>query len=198
MGYWVVLAVPVIAVVVWVIASPGSGVPQFPVEPEPAVEVPEPPPLPPVESLSPAEPLTPPLPELPIAQGESGTPDASAEAAGEPGPVATPAVPTEPVAEEAAQEAPGPGTGIALLPASGDDLLRMRFLEASWVEVLDADERQLYYGLVEPGSIQEVRGRAPFDLRLGNAPGVEVEMNGNEVDLAPRTRSDNTARLRLQ
>jgi hypothetical protein len=40
-------------------------------------------------------------------------------------------------------------------------------------------------------------GQAPFAVFLGNGHGVEVLFNGGEIDVAPKIRDDNTARLNI-
>lgn len=69
--------------------------------------------------------------------------------------------------------------------------------QPSWIEVYDASGKRLYYALSPAGDKFKVSGAGPLQVFLGNAPGVSIEMNGAPFNLAPYTRSDNTARFRL-
>ncbi len=69
--------------------------------------------------------------------------------------------------------------------------------QASWIEVYDASGKRLYYDLAPAGGSVKVSGTGPLQVFLGNAPGVNIELNGQPFNLTPFTRSDNTARFRL-
>ena len=81
--------------------------------------------------------------------------------------------------------------------AVGDDRLALRFNEASWAEVYDANDEQLLYGLFEGGVERSLRGTAPFQVMLGYAPGVEVHINGEYYDHLTRVRRNNTVRFNI-
>ena len=66
----------------------------------------------------------------------------------------------------------------------------------SWVEVTDSGGHILLSSLQPAGARQDVNGRAPLTIVIGNAPGVHVEYGGKSVDLAPYTRG-HVARLAL-
>ena len=74
--------------------------------------------------------------------------------------------------------------------------LTLHFDEVSWVEVRAADGKILLSRLNPAGSEQSVTGPAPFELIIGNAPGVVLHYQGQVVDLAPYTR-ERVARLTL-
>ena len=78
--------------------------------------------------------------------------------------------------------------------ASAGDVLTLRFAGESWVEVRDARGERLVYRLAAAGEERSVSGEAPFRIVLGNAPGVEAELNGEPVDIARHT-SGRTARF---
>ena len=83
-------------------------------------------------------------------------------------------------------------------PASGGgDIITIRFHEASWVDIRDADGKRLLFRTAKPGSAYRLRGRRPFSVYLGNAPGVDLQLNGKPVNLKPHTRRSRTARLIL-
>ncbi|MEE4298758.1 MAG: DUF4115 domain-containing protein, partial [Pseudomonadales bacterium] len=62
--------------------------------------------------------------------------------------------------------------------------------EDCWVEVRDADDASVFQDLVRDGEVLELWGRAPFRIRLGYAPAVELTYNGSRVALRPFTRND--------
>ena len=77
----------------------------------------------------------------------------------------------------------------------GRDVLRITFSGASWVEVDDGGENQIYRDLREAGDVLEITGDAPFRILLGDAPFTSLTLNGNEIDVSENIRIDNSARL---
>lgn len=75
--------------------------------------------------------------------------------------------------------------------------LQLQFREESWVEVYDAEGRPVLYDLVRAGATRELNERGEVRLFLGNAPGVDIRVNGEAFDLKRYIRSDNTARFRI-
>lgn len=70
---------------------------------------------------------------------------------------------------------------------SGDQkhsVLVFNFREDSWIEVSDASGKRLIYRLGKSGTTKTVWGIAPFSVRLGYMPGVDIRFNGNEFDLS--------------
>jgi cytoskeleton protein RodZ len=67
----------------------------------------------------------------------------------------------------------------------------------TWVEIADAAGNQLELDLIRAGSSREYNGQAPFDVKIGRASAVVLNMDGNAVDLGPHTRG-NVARITLQ
>lgn len=84
-------------------------------------------------------------------------------------------------------------------PGEAKNLTRVKFTlgAASWIEVYDDNGKRLYYDLAPAGGSLELSGAGPLQVFLGNAPGVEVELNGSSFDLKPYVRTDNTARFKL-
>lgn len=136
--------------------------------------------------LAPATPA-PPLAEA--AQGAAGA-EAGAKPAGEPvAPVAAPATPAFPSVPAAAE-----------VPSGGPDGLQrltFGFDQEAWVEVRDATGEIIYSRIGAAGSSQEVQGRGPFAVVIGNAQNVHLSQNGKPVDLVPYTKVS-VARLNLQ
>jgi cytoskeleton protein RodZ len=66
----------------------------------------------------------------------------------------------------------------------------MRFSDDSWVEIFDATEERIAFGIKKAGYIMTVQGKAPFSVVLGKHQVVEVELDGQLIDLSalPRNR----------
>ncbi|MDT8387006.1 MAG: helix-turn-helix domain-containing protein [Thiogranum sp.] len=90
----------------------------------------------------------------------------------------------EPEAPQAAQEQGGPA------------VVKLRFLEDSWVE-MEAHGRKLIVGTQRGGSERTVKAEPPISILVGNAPAVELSYRGEPVDLAPYQRG-NIARVTLE
>jgi len=65
------------------------------------------------------------------------------------------------------------------------DRLRLSFSDECWVEVVDARGDVLETDLLLAGESLELMGEAPFDVKLGNAQAVDVELNGEPVTFEP-------------
>ncbi len=124
---------------------------------------------PPERSVSPQEPEETVLPEPPTAPA----PEAQA-----------PVQQVEPETPAAAQEQAGPA------------VVKLRFLEDSWVE-MEAHGRKLIVGTQRGGSERTVKAEPPISILLGNAPAVELSYRGEPVDLAPYRRGK-IARVTLE
>lgn len=95
------------------------------------------------------------------------------------------AVPEEEVGEE-----PPPATNEPM------DELVLRFSGESWVEVADVTGRRMAYRMGNASDVLRLRGLAPFDILLGNAPNVSIEYNGKPYENVPISRT-NVASFRL-
>ena len=83
-------------------------------------------------------------------------------------------------------------------PVTGDrNTLQLTFNEQSWSEIFDADDRRIFVGLQEPGTVATVEGEPPFRLTIGNATGVELSWAGEPVDLNAQAGANNVARFTL-
>ncbi|MDP3293581.1 MAG: DUF4115 domain-containing protein [Nevskia sp.] len=80
---------------------------------------------------------------------------------------------------------------------AGSGALVLDFNAKSWVRVDDADGRLLLSGNQRAGDHQVLRGRLPYALFVGYAPGVTVEFDGKPFDLKPHIRDNATARINL-
>jgi cytoskeleton protein RodZ len=143
----------------------------------------------------------------PLPLGDSQAPASPDEQAA---PSTSPAAPAAPVAppqaavaasETAAVAPPVPAateqqSTDAPALAAGEGRLELRYTADCWTQVTDADGRVLFSGLAKAGSSRTLTGKAPIDLRLGFASGVQISYNGEAVSLAGKTRGE-TARLKL-
>jgi len=92
--------------------------------------------------------------------------------------------PTSDQPKPAEQAAPSAGAMSNVPPAVGDTItLQLSFREDCWVSIKDAKGAVLVRSLAHAGSMQEVRGVAPMQVRLGNAPAVSLQVNGQPYPL---------------
>ncbi len=82
------------------------------------------------------------------------------------------------------------------LPA-GSGQLGFTFSGASWVQVVDHNGKTMLDRKFMEGETEEVVGRAPFSVVIGNAQVTRMAYNGKEVDLLPHTRAS-VARLTVK
>ena len=84
-------------------------------------------------------------------------------------------------------------------PISGGEIDKVRitvkYTEESWTEIFDARKRRLLHGLIKQGATRVISGQAPFNVFLGNSPGVQLEINGKPFDHSVYMRRNNTARF---
>jgi len=88
-----------------------------------------------------------------------------------------------------------PDTGSAAVSQS--HILSITTSADTWVEISDATGGQLELDLIRAGSSRQYDGQAPFDVMIGRASAVVLDLDGNAVDLGPYTRG-NVARMTLQ
>nr|HQU89136.1 DUF4115 domain-containing protein [Denitromonas sp.] len=104
--------------------------------------------------------------------------------------------PNQPPAPTPAPVVEKPAAAVSAEPAKSARLV-FRFGKESWVEVRDASGEIIYSRTNRAGSVQEVSGKPPYRLVVGNAKSVELEYAGKPVDLAPHTNVS-VARLTLE
>jgi len=116
-----------------------------------------------------------------------------------PAPVAVPAKKSQPesppktaqpeivATAEDAEKPLAPGTHRIVLRTEGE----------AWLEVKDGAGRMLISSLNPAGTERTIRGRAPFDIVIGNASSVKLTYDGKPVDLRPHTRVE-VARFTLK
>ncbi len=95
-------------------------------------------------------------------------------------------------AEPKAEAAPAPAT----VTGEGAHLIHLKLAQQSWVEIVTVDGRRLEYGMLSAGSEHAYRSDAQVSVRIGNAQGAEVSVDGSAFDLAQFQRG-NVAHFRL-
>ena len=143
--------------------------------------------------------------ELPAAPEETAAVESEPEAEPEPEPEAevedTTAVTESPMAAEPEAAEPETAAGTRANPErsapTGSDKLQIIVHADTWGDVKDASNYQLVYDLLRADTSIELMGEAPFAVFLGNGYGVEILFNGEEVEVTPKIRDDNTARLNI-
>lgn len=146
-------------------------------------------------------------------QVQDPQPAAAADAsAGMPGTVTSAAAPTspEPPVRKEAVPAPGPvassgptspaasaSRGGAGATSTSQATILLQFQRDSWVQIKQADGRILLSQMNRGGTEQQLDGRPPFDVVIGNAPSVRLVYKGQPFDLKPHYKVD-VARLVLE
>ncbi len=65
------------------------------------------------------------------------------------------------------------------------DLISFSFTQECWLEVSDSAGDVLIADLQRAGGRLQLQGKAPFTVKLGNAPGAEIELNGDKIAIVP-------------
>ncbi|MFZ8989303.1 MAG: helix-turn-helix domain-containing protein [Pseudohongiellaceae bacterium] len=82
-----------------------------------------------------------------------------------------------------------------VVEGEGKDTLKLSFSGTSWIEVRDSGDGDRYRELRMAGDVLEIKGVAPFDVFLGDAPRIRLSLNGNDIDLSQEPRIDNSVQL---
>jgi len=87
---------------------------------------------------------------------------------------------------------------VVQLESDGEDMLEVHFTGASWIEVDNGDSIRLYNDMLDTGDDLSIRGKAPFNVLVGDANVVDMTFNSRAVDITARMRNDNSARIVLE
>lgn len=79
---------------------------------------------------------------------------------------------------------------------SGAHSVTLNLPNASWVEVIGKDGSRLEYGILPAGTNKTYHSDQPLDVRIGNATGAQVSIDGQSVTLDPY-RHSNVAHFRV-
>lgn len=91
---------------------------------------------------------------------------------------------------------PTAGNAPAISSSSGAHSLTLDLPSSSWVEVIGKDGTRLEYGLLPAGTNKTYHSDQPLEVRLGNATGAQVSVDGQPVPLDPYRRA-NIAHFRV-
>lgn len=80
---------------------------------------------------------------------------------------------------------------------TGAHSLSLSLDASSWVEVIGSDGTRLEYGLLPAGSNKTYRSDKPLDVRIGNATGAQISIDGQSQGL-DEFRHANVAHFRVQ
>jgi cytoskeleton protein RodZ len=93
---------------------------------------------------------------------------------------------------------PQPQPQLKVNPAApGNDVIELTASEDAWTEVVDANDVGLLYDLVKQNHTVVLKGTAPFDIFLGNAPAMELTVNGIKVGMTKFIRSNKIAQFNV-
>lgn len=82
-----------------------------------------------------------------------------------------------------AENHPAPPPAASVAAVAGGHVLSLDLDGASWVEVTQSDGTRLEYGLLPAGTSKTWRSEQPLDVRIGNAQGAQVSIDGQAVVL---------------
>ena len=82
-------------------------------------------------------------------------------------------------------------------PITGGDVLALSAEQESWAQIVDANDIQLFYGMMKPGRELNLTGQAPLEVFLGNAPVVSLSLNSTDIDMTKYIRSNNIAQFKV-
>lgn len=84
----------------------------------------------------------------------------------------------------------------ASVTGSGDHSLTLTLDNNSWVEVTNTDGDRLEYSLLPAGTVKTYRSNEPLEVRIGNAGGAKVSIDGQPMALGDY-RHANVAHFRM-
>lgn len=96
-----------------------------------------------------------------------------------------------------ARPEPAAAAPAAVTAAPGEHSVRLELAESSWVEVVAADGSRLEYGLLPAGTHKTWNSAQPLDVRIGNAGGAQVSIDGKSLPLDTFRRA-NVAHFRVK
>lgn len=85
----------------------------------------------------------------------------------------------------------------AMLVVDNEDSLMIRATTESWAEIRDDNKVRIYYGMLVPEDLRILKGKAPFDVFLGNALHVNIAVNDIDVDMSDYIRANNVAHFKV-
>ncbi|HBV38848.1 MAG TPA: cytoskeleton protein RodZ [Erwinia sp.] len=95
---------------------------------------------------------------------------------------------------DSAGQMPTASAGVSA-PAAEANALVMNFNKDCWLEVSDATGKKLFSGIQRSGGKLSLSGKAPYRLKIGAPGAVQIQYQGQPVDLSRFIRSNQVARL---
>jgi cytoskeletal protein RodZ len=80
-------------------------------------------------------------------------------------------------------------------PFDGNVAIRLVFSQPVWMSIKDGRGKTIFGALNSAGTVKELQARTPLEFHVGNAPGVQIYLNGQLIDQRPHTRGS-VARFR--
>ena len=77
------------------------------------------------------------------------------------------------------------------------DLLKVKAVGESWAEIRDDSKQRIYFGMLKVDDQLTLKGKAPFDVFLGNAINVTIKVNDVVVDMSDYVRINNIAHFKV-
>ncbi len=82
-------------------------------------------------------------------------------------------------------------------PTASEVSIKMEFAEEVWMQIKGDDKKTLFESLNTAGNIKEFKATPPLNVKIGNAPGVKIFVNGQPFDLTTHTKGS-VARFRVE
>lgn len=95
---------------------------------------------------------------------------------------------------ESASQMPTAAASVSA-PAADANALVMNFSKECWLEVTDASGKKLFSGIQRSGGKLTLTGTAPYRLKIGAPGAVNIQYQGQPVDLSRFIRTNQVARL---
>lgn len=73
-------------------------------------------------------------------------------------------------------------------PIDGSVLIRLVFTQDVWMSIKDGRGKTIFGALNAAGTRKELKASTPLQFKVGNAPGVQIYLNGQLIDQKPYTR----------
>lgn len=120
---------------------------------------------------------------------------ATQQATPQPPEVAVPNLATNPNTVPSAPVTLPTGTADVSTTVANTDGLVMSFSGDCWLQVIDSTGKSLFSGIQKGGTQLNLSGTAPYKLTIGAPAAVQIQFQGNPVDLSRFIKSNRVARL---
>lgn len=128
------------------------------------------------------------------AAAANAAPAAAANAAPASGSTAPVAVSPSQAAAGSVSQMPTAAASVSTSAAEANALV-MNFSKECWLEVSDATGKKLFSGIQRSGGKLSLTGTAPYRLKIGAPGAVQIQYQGQPVDLSRFIRTNQVARL---